>query len=157
VDPKTQPLIGAVPDRSRLYSVDEERRLAENLTVLTFEIHERRTRNGQANEELLCDFHRRLFDGVRDHAGVIRKRGFGTETLTFGPNRSPRREEVPDQLYEVFVQLQRGLLSFDQNPNHPQYEHSPERSAVTPTAVPSTADTSRQSLIRKASSRTPPP
>ena len=130
MDPKTQPLIGVVPDRSRSYSVDEERRLAENLTVLTFEVHEGGSRNRQANEELLCDFHRRLFDSVRDHAGVIRKRGFGTETLTFGPNRSPRREEVPDQLYDVFMQLQRGLQSFDQNPNHPQYEHSAIRLAA---------------------------
>lgn len=124
MDPTTRALVGEAPDKDRTYTADEERKLTDNLVRLTSDVHGGSKRDRQPTEALLCDFHRQLFDSVRGHAGTIRKRGVGSETLIFGPNRSPRREEVPDQLYVIFSELQKGLRSFDENPDAPHYDRS---------------------------------
>jgi Fic family protein len=50
---------------------------------------------------LLQDLHAGLFRGVRDHAGRHRAPGTGTPYLTFGPNRSANRDDVPGLLEQL--------------------------------------------------------
>ncbi len=92
-------------DSVRTYSPEEKQRLTTNLTALVKQIHagvERRV-----DLTLVRDLHAALFDGVRDHAGRHRDVGFGSETLTFGPNVSVHRERVQRELRAMFEQFDR--------------------------------------------------
>lgn len=117
-------------DPVRTYSAEEDDRLATNLQELNLEIHSGALRSLPPTAETLGHFHRSLFRGVRDHAGKHRREGYGQETLTFGPNRSIRRAEVPESLTAIFSQLQRSLRSLDENSSVPEYEASAVHIAV---------------------------
>lgn len=117
-------------DPTRTYSTDENRRLAEQLLAVTEEIQQGQLRASRPQLGLLCMFHERVFSEVRDHAGQIRRAGFGSEYLTFGPNHSVRNDEVPDQLLDLFGQLEQAIRSFDSNPDDPDYERSAVHVAV---------------------------
>lgn len=82
------------------------------------------------DEDLLCFFHRQLFGGVRSHAGRCRGPGFGSDTLTFGPNRSSPKEQVPEELEALFEELSRSVTSFESDPQNPTYEASAVHVAV---------------------------
>ncbi len=112
------------PNPPSHYTEAEQQRLALNLRALDDQIHKGELLDRPARVELLCYLHERLFDGVRDHAGRIRRPGFGSPYLTFGPNRSVSNEEVPNQLIDTFGELQRAVASFDASPSAANYEES---------------------------------
>src|SRR5690242_6585212 len=117
-------------DPVRTYTEAEEKRLALQLRALNADVHAGSFRNCAFDPAWLCECHRRLFDGVRDHAGRTRRRDYGDERLTFGPNRSAKRDEVPELLENVFRKLRRTIESFKANPDAPQYEEHAIRVAV---------------------------
>jgi len=96
--------------------------LARNLYAVTSDLYAGRFANRTPTEELLCDFHRALFFEVRDHCGKIRSPEFGSESLTFGPNRSVQRSAVPAELDKVMKTTRHSLRSFDENPEAEEYE-----------------------------------
>lgn len=122
MDPSDHSLVRPGQDPSRIYTSEEEERLALQLQRMVIEVHGGTRRSDSATEALLCKFHGRLFAGVRGHAGIIRKHDFGSETLIYGPNRSVHRDEVPDQLDSVFREIRRSVVSFDANPDAADYE-----------------------------------
>lgn len=106
-------------DEVREYSDDENRRITLNLGALLGAIHRGEFPDGPLSGEMLSELHRRIFDGVRDHAGKIRTRDFGSERLTFGPYRSSDRRAVPDELSVLFGRydrIARGLLKDQETP-----------------------------------------
>ncbi len=111
-------------DPVRTYSAEEEERLALNLEALNGAIRRGELRTLAPTVDTLDRFHRSLFEGVRDHAGKHRRPAFGQEVLRFGPNQSVPRDRVPDQLKDVFTQLQRSLRSLEENTDDPEYEPS---------------------------------
>jgi Fic family protein len=119
-----------VSDPVRTYSAEEEERLALNLGRLNSAIHRGELRGLPPTIETLDQFHRSLFDCVRDHAGRHRRPGFGQEVLRFGPNQSVHRDQVPALLRDVFVRLQRSLRSLEENTADPAYEPSAVHIAV---------------------------
>jgi fido (protein-threonine AMPylation protein) len=96
-------------DSVRTYTPEEQLRITRQLEVLTREVHRGASRGRALDLDLLCSFHRALFDGVRGHAGKIRRPGFGSEYLTFGPNRSVSREVVEAELRATFARVAREL------------------------------------------------
>jgi Fic family protein len=66
--------------------------------------------------------HNALFRGVRDHAGRIRGPGFGSEYLTFGPNRSVRRDDVERRLNALFADVSLELQALAEKPDDEEYE-----------------------------------
>ena len=92
-------------DSVRTYSPEEKQQLTTNLTALVKQIHAGLER--RVDFTLVRDLHAALFDGVRDHGGRHREAGFGSETLTFGPNVSVHREHVPRELRAMFEQFDR--------------------------------------------------
>lgn len=118
------------PHSHNEYSDEEQQRLALNLLALSEQIHRGGTRDRPANLELLCWMHAQLFAGVRDHAGQIRRAGFGSSFLTFGPHRSLENSEVPDHLLDAFRDLQKSLDAFLANPQAENYESSAIRLAL---------------------------
>jgi fido (protein-threonine AMPylation protein) len=71
---------------------------------------------------MLCEIHRRLFANVRDHAGRCRSAEFGSEYLTFGPNRSSHRSTVIDEVTQVLRETDTALASFEEYPDADNYE-----------------------------------
>lgn len=112
------------PDPQREYTDDEQAALAVNLFGLSQQIHKGELTERAPTLDLLCWMHGQLFGGVRDHAGKIRRSGFGSPVLTFGPHRSVENTQVPDQLLDVFQELRKALASFDANVSAPNFEHS---------------------------------
>lgn len=110
-------------DASRVYTRDEERQLALNLRDLVILVYGPEM-DWPVTLETLREFHRRLFEGVRGHAGQHRATDYGTEYLIFGPNRSTHRSDVVRRLREVFSQIERAVRSFDANGAAPDYEES---------------------------------
>ncbi|MEQ9498740.1 MAG: Fic family protein [Deltaproteobacteria bacterium] len=80
------------------YDEAEERRIVEQHAALTEAIHRKELRDRPLDESLVCEFHRRLFAGVRSHAGRARSPEFGSPALTYGPWRSTPKEDVPREL-----------------------------------------------------------
>lgn len=114
----------------RDYSVDEERQLTLNLRAISREIHRGDWSSAPLNVACLCNLHRRLFGGVRGHAGKHRDRGWGSERLTFGPNRSSHRDDVEQELDRAFDSARRSIASLRANPDDPSYEGSAIHIAV---------------------------
>lgn len=85
-------------DPDYAYSPEQQRRLAQNLAAIYADFDAGGYQQDPYSIELFCEWHQRLFDGVRDHAGNYRTPDFGPETLTFGPNRSIHRDFVPREL-----------------------------------------------------------
>ncbi len=79
---------------------------------------------------LLRQLHRRLFDGVRDHAGKHRDRGFGAEYLSYGPNRSKHRDMVKGELATIFARLNVDLRRLNENRDAPNFDVEALRVAV---------------------------
>ena len=109
----------AFQDPVRAFTPEEDERLALNLRRVTDAVFHGALNDRQPDTALLQDLHRAIFDGVRDHAGRIRRSDFGQEHLAFGPNRSEHRSRVPLLLGELFANVRRSIASFDDNPNDP--------------------------------------
>lgn len=122
--------MASFPPDSRVYSEQEERTLAEQLQTIAARLHGGEFRERGLDVVFLCEIHAALFRGVRGHAGQYRRDGYGQEYLTFGPNRSVNRAEVPAQLATIFEQATRNIRALD--PSQEREEH--EISAIT-TAV----------------------
>ena len=117
-------------DPVRTYTPDEEKRIALNLAAVTAAVRSGDFKDRFPDELLLCDLHFAIFDSVRQHAGRIRREGAGTETLTFGPNRSSHRDAVPDELSTVFTELRTRIEYLDANWEAANYEDVAFRVAV---------------------------
>lgn len=117
-----------VEDRVRRYTPAEDEQLARQLRSVVEDCHAGRL--WPVSIDLLREMHRRLFDGVRDHAGRCRAHAFGDEHLTYGPNRSVHRDRVLLELEEVFGTLDRSIRSFLENPEDPRYERGAVHVAV---------------------------
>jgi len=111
-----------VPDHVRQYTPEEEETLTRHLLALTEKVDRGDFSNESIAPRLLCTLHRALFDSVRDHAGKIRKRGFGSERLTFGPHRSDARDDVPEKLDKTLEEARTMLASLLARPEDPTYE-----------------------------------
>ncbi len=120
----------AVSDRVRTYSREELGRLHLNLTATVNKIHRGELQEEPPTLDLLCSFHRELFSGVRDHAGKVRAPGFGSEYLTFGPNRSSSNRDVPNQLLDLFRDFQTRLARLESQPEAPEFEGNAIRLAA---------------------------
>jgi fido (protein-threonine AMPylation protein) len=72
---------GFVGDDPYVYTDEEQRQLTVNLVRIATDIHEGRYSSIPLGVELLRRLHHELFDGVRDHAGLVRGPGFGPERL----------------------------------------------------------------------------
>jgi len=121
-------MIEDVEDHVRTYTEAEEERLARQLRAVVEDCHAGTL--WPVSLDGLRDMHRRLFDGVRGHAGLCRARAFGDEHLTFGPNRSIHRDRVIEELEHLFEMLDRSVRSFEANPEAPDYERSAVHVAV---------------------------
>lgn len=117
-----------VEDHVRTYTAAENERLARQLLSVATDCHARKL--WPVSTDGLREMHRRLFDGVRGHAGRFRARAFGDEHLTFGPNRSVHRDRVLPELEDVFKKLDRSVQSFLANPDAQDYERSALHVAV---------------------------
>lgn len=124
------PRLVAGEDRSRQYSADEDKRLLDNLRALELSVQSGEFDLSASANSLLHEFHRRLFSGVREHAGSSRQRDRGTEYLNFGPNRSSHRDEVSAALSRIMDETDRSLRSFLDHPNADDYEYHALRLAV---------------------------
>jgi fido (protein-threonine AMPylation protein) len=117
-----------VEDHVRLYNAAENERLALQLLQVSVDCHAGKL--WPISIDVLREMHRRLFDGVRSHAGRFRARAYGDEYLVFGPNRSVHRDQVLPELGQVFQNLERSVRSFVDNPNADDYERSAVHVAV---------------------------
>ena len=111
-------------DPVRTYTPDEDRRLATNLESIAARVHSNELGDRPINLSLLRELHRALFEGVRDHAGTHRHRGWGDEYLGFGPNRSSKNTDVEAELIRVLTQAQTSIDSLRANADSPDYESS---------------------------------
>jgi fido (protein-threonine AMPylation protein) len=117
-----------VEDHVRKYTLAEDEQLARQLRSVTEDCHAGHL--WPISIDQLRGMHRRLFDGVRDHAGRFRARAFGDEHLTYGPNRSVHRDDVLRELEKVFTGLDRSIQSFLAHPDDPGYERGAIHVAV---------------------------
>jgi fido (protein-threonine AMPylation protein) len=120
------------PDRDpvRTYSPEEQRALTSNLVAIARAIHAGDTRSWPLTVALLCEFHRALFAGVREHAGRIRTKGRGTPVLFFGPNRSAQREDVESLLAAAFATARESVASLQENGDDPEFDRAAIRVAA---------------------------
>lgn len=117
-------------DPVRDYTEEELHRLTEQLRKVTWAIAAGDYRASHFDLALILRFHAALFDGVRGHAGRHRRPGFGSEYLTFGPQRSVHRDKVDAELAVVVQGVQRGLRQLLDDPDSSDYEHGALRLAV---------------------------
>jgi len=116
-------VIGAGDDDPvRTYSLEEQAQLTEHLHAVTQRVHAGELRDRPLNIEVLCALHAALFSDVRDHAGRIRRSGFGSEYLTFGPNRSVHRDEVERSLNALFANVALELQAIADKREEEEYE-----------------------------------
>ncbi len=113
-------MIEAGDDPVRQYSVEEEDRLTLQLRAVTTDVHAG-TYSDRLSVLTLRELHRRLFDGVRGHAGRMRRRGDGSEHLTFGPHRSTHRDLVEAEMDAAFRKLDARLRPFADHPFDADY------------------------------------
>ena len=109
-------------DSARSYTPEENRQLTDNLLAVTKRLHAGELADRPPSTDLLRSFHASLFQGVRDHAGRHRDRGFGQEYLTFGPNRSSHRNDVGRELFDAFERCSRDLRALVAEPGAELYE-----------------------------------
>jgi Fic family protein len=96
-------------DPVRQFTEREEGVLTRNLLGLTQELNALDYFETDYSIDLIIDWHKRLFEGVRDHAGKVRTADYGEERLDFGPNKSIARERVPEEL-DRHIDLSKGLF-----------------------------------------------
>ena len=111
-------------DPERTFSIAEQEQLSRNLQELLLHIQRGDYSSHMLDSELLISFHRQIFADIRDHAGRCRGPDFGSEHVYFGPRTSEHRNHVPEALSDVFTEARRSLTSFEQNPNHPDFERA---------------------------------
>lgn len=97
-------------DPVREFTAEEEQALTLNLKGLLRDIYKGTYAEWPLTPRLLFEFHSRLFDGVRSHAGKCRNRYFGQEWLVFGPHHSMKRSEVPSELERLFGRARQELV-----------------------------------------------
>lgn len=117
-------------DPVREFTPEEQRRLTENLLVLTGRVHRGEFSANRIDRDFMCTLHRELFAGVRDHAGRCRSRDAGSEFLTYGPHRSHHRSDVPKSIDEILESVERSIRSFEDNPDDPDYDEKAIRLAL---------------------------
>jgi Fic family protein len=96
-------------DPVRTYTPEEQSQLTLQLQTITRRVHAGELRGRSLGVDVLRELHEALFLGVRDHAGRMRRRGWGSEYLTFGPNRSVSRDEVERELQAALASADREL------------------------------------------------
>lgn len=109
-------------DPVRTYSLEEQSTLTLQLEAITRRVHAGEFRDRRLDLNLLRELHEWLFRGVRDHAGRMRSRGFGQEYLTFGPNRSVRRDHVERELVAIFLRVDVDLRALRELGDDQEYE-----------------------------------
>lgn len=112
------------------YSPDENERITRNLAEVTRDAQRGSFATWALDRQLLCALHHRVFGGVRGHAGRHRAHDFGSEVLTFGPNRSTHRRDVHAELEGIFKQLRSVVLSLESNREHEDFEERALDTAV---------------------------
>lgn len=112
------------------YTDDEKRALTINLLGVTREVHAGDWGARPVDTATLCDLHRRVFGGVRDHAGKPRSGNWGSNYLTFGPNRSVKRHDVQIELENAFMRAGRCIRDAQTNPEAPDYDSAAIHIAV---------------------------
>ncbi len=117
-------------DPVRDYTEDEKRALTENLLSVTREVHRGRFDDRPLSTALLAELHARIFSGVRRFAGALRGPRRGSQYLTFGPNRSSHRDEVPAQLEAVMQRAEASRKSLIENTQSQDYDLSAIRLGV---------------------------
>ncbi len=117
-------------DPVREYTPEEKRRFTERLHRLATAIHSGTLTTAHFTRAFLCELHGQLFEDIRDHAGRNRSSNFGSEHLSFGPNRSVHKSVVVEQLDEIFQQVNRSLPSFSANLTDAGYEEKAIHLAV---------------------------
>lgn len=86
-------------DPVRIFNAAEQNKLTHNLYELSTSIRAVDSHEKAYSVDLICSWHRNLFDGVRDHAGRYRTIDYGEDRLTFGPHRSVARAEVFSEMH----------------------------------------------------------
>lgn len=94
-------------DPVRTYSDEEQKALTDHLAEMTAAVYRGDSRPRTTDLALLRDLHAALFADIRQHAGRIRDRGFGSEYLVFGPHQSHHRDVVKEGLEKVFDRTRR--------------------------------------------------
>ncbi len=104
-------------DPIREYTEEEKQRLTVQLRDVTLRVATGVFLERPLDVRLIEELHRSLFEGVRDHAGRVRRRGYGSERLTFGPQRSVHRDEVEGEPAAVLhrVRQELGAIRDDEN------------------------------------------
>ena len=80
--------------------------------------------------DYLRSLHRDLFLGIRSFAGQVRRPGYGSEVLRFGPNRSVHSFNVESELAAAMETVRRSVLSVLDNPEAEAREESTIHIAV---------------------------
>lgn len=112
------------------YTEEEDRLLAVNLMTLQLRVAGGEYSDRRLDTSVLCELHKGLFGGVRDHAGHCRGPDFGSEYVVFGLNRSVHKREVASGLAAIFEKCHQSLGSFLDNRSDPSYEEQAIRLAV---------------------------
>ena len=92
-------------DRVREYTDEEKRALTLNLDAITSVVYRGDLLTAPPSFQVLKLFHRRIFEGVRDHGGRHRCRDFGSEYLVVMSRRAPHKNEVEKLCEDVFRRL----------------------------------------------------
>lgn len=111
-------------DDERTFSSLERDTLSERLADLMKRVAGNGFAEAEIGVDLLVDLHRTLFEGVRDHAGRVRRPGWGQEALTFGPHRSTLRDRVPGELERVFREARSLIDRIEANPGAENFEEA---------------------------------
>lgn len=85
-------------DPIRQYTELEKTILTRHLLEIAEQVRRIDSKTKDYSITLVCSWHKQLFNGVRDHAGRYRSADYGEDRLTFGPNRSVARADVPNDL-----------------------------------------------------------
>lgn len=89
------------------FSPEERDRLCSNLDALHQEV-ERGGFSGRSIDRALAEeINRRLWAGIRNYGGRVRRRGEGPEVLIILGHRSPVRDDVPRLLDELLARVAR--------------------------------------------------
>jgi hypothetical protein len=112
------------------YTEAEQEALARRLHDLHWRVERGIDHDEPLSVDYVCSLHRALFDDIREHAGQLRRPGYGSEHLTFGPNRSVDRKVVRETLERVLERTRRSVASALENPDDPSYMESALHIAV---------------------------
>jgi fido (protein-threonine AMPylation protein) len=91
------------PDPERTFSESEERFLSQQLYSIAWRVRVHDSKQVAYSINLLCDWHRLLFAGVRSHAGRMRSLNYGEDYVVFPPYRSCHKSDVT-KLMETHIQ-----------------------------------------------------